>query len=273
MTHFASLADGRRLAYDDVGSADGQPVLYLHGCPNARLSRHPDDDVAARCGVRLIAVDRPGYGESDDLVDDSLIAQGRDLAAFLDALSLDRCAVLAWSAGAPSAIALAHAVPERIDHVAIACGTMPNPSEPLTDAELSEVVSLMVPVDVTYDLALEMTREGAGACYLRDLDSVPGLDEQLARATVAGVAPGTSGVAGDIRVQTSPWPFDLSVIDVPVALWYGECDDVVSPTVGEELARVLPNARLEVVPGASHLLPLTHWSEILCSLRKETSCR
>jgi pimeloyl-ACP methyl ester carboxylesterase len=273
MTQFASLADGRQLAYDDVGDSDGQPVVYLHGCPNARLSRHPDDDVATRCGVRLIAVDRPGYGESDALIDDSLISQGRDLLAFLDALALDRCAVFAWSAGAPSALALAHIGPERLAHVAIACGTMPNPSQPLTDTELAEVVSLIVPAGVTYELALEMTREGAGEAYLRDLDAVPGLDEQLARATVAGVASGTSGTAGDIRVQTSPWPFDLSGIDVRVSLWYGERDEVVSPAVGDQLTRSLPNARLEVVPGASHLLPLTHWSEILCSLRKEPSCR
>jgi pimeloyl-ACP methyl ester carboxylesterase len=272
VTQFASLPDGRRLAYDDVGDPSGVPVLYLHGCPNARLSRHPEDDIAVECGVRLLAVDRPGYGESDAPADASLVGQARDLAAMLDALELDRCAVLAWSAGAPSAVALAHVAPDRLTHVALACGTLPNPSQPLTDDELAEVVSLIAPAGVTFELALEMTREGASAAYLRDLESVPGLDEQLARATVAGVASGTTGVASDIRAQTTAWPFDISSIDVPFTLWYGENDDVVAPAVGDALVRVLSNATLEIVTGASHLLPLTHWTEVLYSLRKEHSC-
>jgi pimeloyl-ACP methyl ester carboxylesterase len=230
------------------------------------LSRHPDDTLAARCGVRLVAVDRPGYGESDAPIDASLLAQARDLAAMLEVLEIERCAVLAWSAGAPAATALAHLAPERVAHVGLACGTLPNPSQPLTDDELALVVSLMVPPDLTYDLALEMARENASETYLRDLESVPGLEAQLARSLVAGVASGTAGAVADIVAQTTPWPFELSSIDVPFTLWYGERDDVVAPSVGEDLAASLSNATLEVVPDASHLLPLTHWTTLLDSL-------
>jgi pimeloyl-ACP methyl ester carboxylesterase len=276
MTQFATLGDGRRLAFDDVGRPDGFPVVYLHGCPNARLSRHPDDELATRAGARLIAVDRPGYGESDAPADASLLGQANDLAGLLAALGIERCGVLAWSAGAPAAVALAHVAPDRVASVAIACGTLPNPSEPLTDDEVAEIVSLMVPDELTYELALEMTREGATAEHLRDLDSVPGLDAQLARATVAGVAGGTTGVAGDIRAQTTPWPFELAEITVPFSLWYGECDPVAPPSVGQQFADTLDNATFRVVPGASHLLPLVHWSALLDELGltiKENSCR
>ena len=52
------LPDGRHLAYDEVGAADGTPIVYLHGTPDSRLSRHPDAAVASALGVRLIAIDR-----------------------------------------------------------------------------------------------------------------------------------------------------------------------------------------------------------------------
>ncbi|MDD9372374.1 MAG: hypothetical protein PV358_19790, partial [Acidimicrobiales bacterium] len=61
-TRSVALPGGRTLTLDDVGDPGGVPVVFLHGTPDSRLARHPDDGVAAACGVRLLAVDRPGYG-------------------------------------------------------------------------------------------------------------------------------------------------------------------------------------------------------------------
>jgi len=55
------------VAVDDVGDPAGAPVLYLHGTPDSRLSRHPDDGLAAAAGARLLALDRPGYGATSPL--------------------------------------------------------------------------------------------------------------------------------------------------------------------------------------------------------------
>ena len=72
------LPDGRTLAYDDAGDHAGVPVVYLHGTPDSRLGR-PDDRVATDAGVRLLAVDRPGFGDSDvaRLMADSGIVRNR----------------------------------------------------------------------------------------------------------------------------------------------------------------------------------------------------
>jgi len=32
-----TLADGRRLGYDDHGPRDGAPIFYFHGAPSSRL--------------------------------------------------------------------------------------------------------------------------------------------------------------------------------------------------------------------------------------------
>jgi RNA polymerase sigma-70 factor (ECF subfamily) len=59
------LADGRRLAYAEYGSAAGEPIFLFHGLPGSRLSWGllPGEPIPA--GLRVIAPDRPGYGRSD----------------------------------------------------------------------------------------------------------------------------------------------------------------------------------------------------------------
>jgi pimeloyl-ACP methyl ester carboxylesterase len=56
-----ALPDGRVLGWAEYGDQVGSPVVYLHGTPGSRLSR-PDD--TALEGIRLITLDRPGYGRS-----------------------------------------------------------------------------------------------------------------------------------------------------------------------------------------------------------------
>ena len=58
------LADGRQLAWAEWGDPRGSPVVFLHPSPGSRMLC-PDVHATARAGVRLITVDRPGYGGSD----------------------------------------------------------------------------------------------------------------------------------------------------------------------------------------------------------------
>ena len=270
------LVDGRRLAYDDVGDPNGVPVVYLHGCPDSRLTRHPDDAVAAHAGVRLVAVDRPGYGASDPPSDWTLESVARDIAALVDHLDVDRAAVLGWSSGGAVALACVAAFPEKFIAVGLAASTVPTTPDGQIDDVVAQVVPLVVPADLTPELALEYIREGKSAAYLDDLDSVAGLADQLVAGVIEATAGGMSGVEFDIRNLMTPWSFDVSTIDTSALLWYGEVDDVVAVAVGRALADQLARASLDVIPGASHLLPLVHWSTLLQALAlvtKETPCR
>jgi pimeloyl-ACP methyl ester carboxylesterase len=59
------LENGRLVGYAVYGDPDGRPVFYFHGFPGSRLEARLADQVAARLGIRLIALDRPGFGLSD----------------------------------------------------------------------------------------------------------------------------------------------------------------------------------------------------------------
>ena len=58
------LADGRSLGYAEFGARHGVPTLAFHGVPGTRLMYRPMAQAALREGVRIIALDRPGYGLS-----------------------------------------------------------------------------------------------------------------------------------------------------------------------------------------------------------------
>lgn len=267
------LAGGRRLAYDDIGDPSGEPIVYLHGCPDSRLTRHPDDEIAARAGVRLLAVDRPGYGASDPPADRSRRSMAADISALLDQLDVESCAVLGWSSGGQ--IALACATDHRVRRIGLVASTVPSPFDGTVDdaaAVVSEMLPFVVPDGLTHELAVEHVREGKSASYLADLESVPGLLDQLALGMQAATASGTTGVEFDLLNLMTPWEFALADVAADVELWYGSRDDVVAPAIGQELASELPHATLHLVEGASHLLLVTHWTQILESLRKEHSC-
>jgi len=107
------------VTFDDVGDPVGVPVVYLHGGGDSRLSRHPDDSIAAALGVRLLAVDRCGPS-----------VRGRTLRSWaeeaVDGLPVERFGVIGWSAGGPHALAVAAVAPERVTRVALV-GSMPTP--------------------------------------------------------------------------------------------------------------------------------------------------
>src|SRR5687768_5099415 len=101
-----SLRDGRSLAYAEWGDPSGAPVVLLHGSPSSRLFR-PDEGETASAGVRLITVDRPGYGGSDFDPERTLLGWVDDLTQLVDALELERFVLVGHSSGGPYALACA----------------------------------------------------------------------------------------------------------------------------------------------------------------------
>src|SRR5690348_6314631 len=96
-----TLRDGRALGYAEFGDPTGAPVILLHGWCGSRLTRHPDDQLTASLGVRLIGVDRPGVGLSDRKPRRTLLDWPDDLEQLMDALDLQQAGVVGHSAGGP----------------------------------------------------------------------------------------------------------------------------------------------------------------------------
>ncbi len=285
------LPDGRTLAVDDVGDPAGVPVLYLHGTPDSRLARHPDDGVAAAVGVRLLAVDRPGAGDSSPHPQSTLSSLGADLRVVLDELSVDQVALFGWSAGGLFALAAAAELGPRVTAIALV-GTLP-PVEAHADAGLvaalgparrhfvelaaemaphelaAELAPYLAPQPLDEALALDHVLDAAGELGRSELAAVPGAAEQLARALAASVRGGLGGVEHDLVLQLEPG-LDLGAIGMPVRTLHGAEDPASPPEVGAWLVARLPNAVLDVVPGAGHHVLFPRWREILLAVLEDS---
>lgn len=63
---------------------------------------------------------------------------------------------------------------------------------------------------------------------------------------------------GPLALTSRSWGFDLSAISVPVFLWHGEDDTLVTQNMADYLTRQLPHSTSYFVPGAGHMLTEHH---------------
>ncbi len=285
------LPDGRTLAYDDVGHPAGAPILYLHGTPDSRLAR-PPDHLTTAAGVRLVAVDRPGMGDSDPHPGGGLRALGLDLTALLDDLGVARAILLGWSAGGLFALAAAADLGERVAGIGVVAAVPP--VEAYEDAGVvaalgpgrrafvdlarevparelaAEVAPYLVPDPFTPQTAREHVLESAGERGQVDLAAVPGAVDALVAGLAASVQQGRDGLQHDIALQLEPG-IDVSRITAPVRAFHGTDDEISPAEVGAWLVSRLPNAVLDLSQGASHHLLFAHWRGILRALRRDAA--
>src|SRR5690606_26110725 len=125
------LRDGRQLAYQHYGSPRGPALLVFHGLPGCRLQAALLDEPARRCGIRLIAADRPGVGRYSPAPRRSILTWSDDVAQLADHLGLERCGVLGISCGGPYALACALRLPSRLSFVGLVAGMGPMDSPAL----------------------------------------------------------------------------------------------------------------------------------------------
>lgn len=273
------LPDGRRLAFDDRGDPDGVPVLYVHGTPDSRLARHPDDGLARGAGVRLIAPDRPGIGGSDADPGATPASVADDLAALLLELGVERVGVLSWSTGAIHALAFAGNHPERCARVVLAAPLVPaeaydDPSvlEGSDDARRlfadahrgmdpgavgAELAPWLVPPVIDDVTAREMMAGSIDA--LADID---GAADQLALAVRASVAGGMSGVERDITAQATRLEGTLDSITATVSIHVGT-DDTVTPIAMARWLGRRTGTEPTVHAGMGHELAVRLWGDLL----------
>ena len=117
---------GGRVAQLWLGGADSGPVvLFFHGCPDTRWAARSGEDAAREAGVRLLCVNRPGYGASSP-APSSHGSVADDSAEVLDLLGIAEVAALGMSVGGAYAAAFAARHPDRTRALGVVA-TLPMP--------------------------------------------------------------------------------------------------------------------------------------------------
>lgn len=282
------LRDGRALAFAEWGdAASGSTVFFFHGTPHSRLWC-PEPEVAAERGVRVITVDRPGFGRSDPQPGHRMTSWPEDVTELADALGAERFGVVGWSAGAKNAAACAFAIPRRLSGVAAVSGFRKPAREPPEDyRELQpKDLSTIELADRDPAAAVEQVAERE-AEWGRRLAEDPTLIWEGSSGPAAGdrwfvddpvrIAPwyaaivesfrqGTIGFALEDVAEVLPWGFALADIEAPVHLFHGEQDGRQGPRL-EYWSLAIPHAEVTIWRDVGHLGIVRHWAEILDAVR------
>lgn len=263
------LRDGRRLGYLSCGDESGLPVIYCHGFPGSRLEVLLADRMAANHSIRLVGVDRPGYGLSDADPGRSLVSWADDIAELADKLNVTRFSVLGVSGGVPYATACAFMLPSRLQSAGLACGLAPIDTNGIMDGMTlinrfglllsARVPSLLgtaiVPISILLRhypaMALSFMASRAkmpDRSFLRRND----IGRVMCATFREAMRFGAAGAVSDLRLYGADWGFRLSDIRVPVDLWHGERDRIVPVAMGRWLAAAIPDCQATFSPEHGH---------------------
>jgi pimeloyl-ACP methyl ester carboxylesterase len=257
----------RRIAYAEYGRPDGVPVVFLHGTPGSRLLGRLFDAAARERGVRVLALDRPGYGRSTPWPTRSVRDAGAFVGAVLDDADVETAGLVAFSGGAPHAFATAAARPDRVDRVDVVSGATP----PDVAEETPAVQRALARLATTTPAVLRGLFRGQAwfadrldpsfvvAQYTSggDAEPVPEAAAEVVKADfVEAFARHRSGAVTEFRNAAREWGVRLDEIDADVCFRHGENDANVPIDGVRRLAATIPTARLEVLDDADHLRTL-----------------
>jgi pimeloyl-ACP methyl ester carboxylesterase len=260
--------DGRTVGYAEYGVPSGPALIVFHGLPGSRLFGRLFDDQARDHGVRIVAIDRPGYGQSDP--DPSF--EPTDVAEVVDpvaeTLGLSRFGVVGFSGGAPYALALAARRPKRVRAVDIVSGAVPPSRQETRPRQLRLLAGMASRTPRLLGALLRgqswiaRRRPPIVAEQYTDSAAVSSeVLEQVAADFREAMAETRAGCLRELRDAGSPWPVSLDRVDAPVRLWHGDRDENIPIEGVRRLEDSLPAASLTVFEGADHLQALLRCRE------------
>jgi pimeloyl-ACP methyl ester carboxylesterase len=283
-------ANGIDLCYEIFGDADAQPMLLIMGL-GAQMILWDDDfcrQLAAR-RFRVIRFDNRDIGQSSKMTGGKRLSalellklrflkipvnapyklgdMAQDVIGLMDVLRIRSAHLVGASMGGMIAQEIAIVFPERVRSLTSIMSTTGNPKVPPPTREATAV--LMAPPPVTRD---EYIARFAQTWKILRAGSFPqdeALDRERAERTYArGLNP--AGVARQLRaiLASGSRKQRLASVKAPTLVIHGTVDPLVRPEGGKDTAASIQGAKLLMVEGMGHALPIPMWPQIIDAIDK-----
>lgn len=246
-TRRATLPTGVSLEYVEQGSPDGLPVLFCHGLTDSRRSFEPVLPHLPR-SIRAFAVSQRGHGDSSRPETGYRVRDfAADLAAFLDAVGVERAVVVGHSMGGFIAQRYALDYPGRTAGLVLESTWAGFGGNPVV-LEFAELVAgLEDPIE-----------PGFAAEFQRSTLARPIPDDFLAAVIQESLkVPARvwkAALQGLLEVDHRP---ELPTIQAPTLLVWGDQDAFCARSDQDTLATI-PGSELLVYAGNGHAV---HWED------------
>jgi pimeloyl-ACP methyl ester carboxylesterase len=278
-------ANGIEICYDIFGAADGEPLLLIMGL-SAQMVLWDDEfcQQLAAHGFRVIRFDNRDIGQSTKMSGGKRITaidilklrlfgilpaatytlrdMASDTTGLMDALGIRSAHIVGASMGGAIAQVIAIQSPERMRSLTSIMSTTGNLRLPQPKREAMALLMSPPPKTkedyvATFERNWKILRAGsfpldeakdrdrAERCYARGLNPA-GVGRQL-RAILASPARNNA----------------LAGVKVPSLVIHGTVDPLVRPEAGKDTAASIPGAKLVMIEGMGHALPIPMWPQII----------
>ena len=277
--------NGIELCYEIFGAPDAEPLLLIMGLGAQMI--HWDDDfcrqLAAR-GFRVIRFDNRDIGKSTQLKGGGRIGaleflklrlfkipvaapyklrdMATDVVGLLDALNIRSAHIVGASMGGMIAQELAIVFPERVRSLTSIMSTTGNPKVPGPTREAGAL--LLLPPVTEREAFIERFKQTWKLLRVGHFPQDEALDRERAiRTFERGLSP--AGVGRQLRaiLASGSRKERLAAVKAPTLVIHGTVDPLVRPEGGKDTAASIPGAKLTMIEGMGHALPIPLWPQII----------
>jgi pimeloyl-ACP methyl ester carboxylesterase len=242
----------------EKGAADGVPVVLFHGTAAWSELWRRSIDALASAGFHVIALDLPPFGFSDRPGGYTRQQQAARVDDVLIALHAVPAIIVGHSFGAGAANELAMRYPERARALVLvdaALGLTAAPSDPPALLAPQWIREVLVSLTVTNPMA---TRTLLASLIAKKERALPEYVEILQRpltqrGSTAAIADWLYYFAGSDRNADSAGRSNYARLKLPVAMLWGDQDEVTPLAQARDLQTLLPQASLTLLPALGHI--------------------
>lgn len=249
---------GVTIGYDDRPGTDpaADPLVLVHGHPFDRSMWLPQAEHFSAAGLRVIAPDLRGYGQSSVVPGKTpLETFARDIAALLDHLRVNRIVLGGLSMGGQIVLEFYRLFPQRVSALVLADTTARAETDEgrrqraaMADRLLAEGMS---------GYANEVLPKMVAPANIEALPAVA----QHVLAMMSATSPEGAAAALRGRAERPDYVELLSDIEVPTLVVVGRDDEFTPVDVARFMQERIPQSSLAVIDGAAHLPNLERSTE------------
>jgi pimeloyl-ACP methyl ester carboxylesterase len=264
-----TVKPGRALEVHEYGDRRGHPIFFFHGLIGSHHQASYVAEAATRAGLRIIAPNRPGVGQSEFVARQSPLEAVQDIEDLAQALRFDEFSVIGISGGTPYALASLYRLGDRIRTTTLISGMgpawLPGALEGMDRrrrlilaigsrhsgvarkafqqagrrfrANPEPFLERLIKTWAPPDRELFRRRE-VFDLFMKDIEQVFSNDK------------GAESMAQELSLYRN---YGFSMADLPasqrVTIWHGLTDNIVPPAMAWRMVQALPNAEAHLLPG------------------------
>ena len=278
-------ANGIDICYEIFGDAKAEPVLLIMGL-GAQMVLWDDAfcERLAECSFRVIRFDNRDIGQSSKMSGGKRLTafellklrllkipvaapykiydMAVDTIALMDMLGIKKAHLVGASMGGMIAQEIAINFPERVCSLTSIMSTTGNPKVPPPSREAAAM--LMAPPPKTQEEYIARFQKTWKLLRVGSFPEDEALDASRAeRCYSRGLNP--AGVGRQLRaiLASGSRKARLAQVKAPTLVIHGTVDPLVRPEGGKDTAASIPGAKLLMIPGMGHALPIPMWPQVI----------